>query len=42
MTGKTLSKRERNRKIKQIYRDMEAQKRELGLRAPVLKKGPVF
>jgi len=37
-----LSKRERDRKIKQIYRDMEAKKRELGLRAPTLKKGPVF
>ncbi len=37
-----LSKRERNRKIKQIYRDMEAKKRALGLRAPTLKKGPVF
>ena len=31
-----------NRKIKQIYRDMEAKKRALGLRAPTLKKGPVF
>ena len=28
-----LSKRERDRKIKQIYRDMEAKKRALGLRA---------
>ena len=37
-----LSKRERDRKIKQIYREMEAKKRELGLRAPALKKGPVF
>ena len=37
-----LSRRERNRKIKQIYREMEDRKRELGLRAPVLKKGPVF
>lgn len=42
MTDKPLSKRERNRKIKQIYRDFEAQKRTLGLRAPVLKKGPMF
>ena len=39
---KPLSKQERKRKIKQIYRDMEAQKRALGLRAPALKKGPVF
>ena len=37
-----LTRRERDRKIKQIYREMEAKKRELGLRAPVLKKGPVF
>ena len=37
-----LSKRERDRKIKQIYREMEAKKRALGLRAPTLKKGPVF
>ncbi len=37
-----LSKRERERKIKQIYREMEAKKRELGLRAPVFRKGPVF
>ena len=39
---KPLSKRERDRKIKQIYREMEAKKRALGLRAPTLKKGPVF
>ena len=39
---KPLSKQARARKIKQIYRDMEAQKRALGLRAPALKKGPVF
>ena len=38
----SLSKRERDRTIKQIYRDMEAKKRALGLRAPTLKKGPVF
>ena len=37
-----LSKQERARKIKQIYRDMEAQKRELGLKAPVIQRGPVF
>ena len=37
-----LSKRERSRKIKQIYRDMEAKKRTLGLRAPTLRKGPMF
>ena len=39
---KPLSKHERARKIKQIYRDMEAQKRELGLKAPAIKRGPVF
>ena len=39
---KPLSKQERKRKIKQIYRDMEAQKREIGLRAPVIRRGPVF
>ena len=37
-----LTKRERTRRIRQIYREMEDRKRELGLRAPVLKKGPVF
>lgn len=37
-----LSRRERQRKIREIYRDMEAKKRELGLRAPVIKRGPVF
>jgi general secretion pathway protein G len=37
-----LSKRERNRKVKAIYRDMEAKKRELGLRAPAIRRGPVF
>ena len=39
---KPLSKQERKRKIKQIYRDMEAQKREIGLRAPVIRRGPIF
>ena len=39
---KPLSKQERKRKIRQIYRDMEAQKRELGLRAPAIRRGPVF
>lgn len=39
---KPLSKQERARKIKQIYRDMEAQKRELGLKAPAIRRGPVF
>ena len=39
---KPLSKQARARKIKQIYRDMEAQKRALGLRAPAIKRGPVF
>ncbi len=37
-----LSKQERDRKIKAIYREMEAKKRELGLRAPMIKPGPVF
>ena len=37
-----LSKRERNRKVKAIYREMEAKKRELGLSAPVIQRGPVF
>lgn len=37
-----LSKQERNRKIKAIYREMETKKRELGLKAPVFKRGPVF
>ena len=39
---KPLSKQERARKIKQIYRDMEAQKRALGLQAPAIRRGPVF
>lgn len=39
---KTLSKRERERKIKQIYREMEAKKRELGLKAPAIRRGPIF
>ena len=37
-----LSKQERSRKIKAIYREMEAKKRELGLKAPVVPRGPVF
>ena len=37
-----LSKEERNRKIKAIYREMEAKKRELGLKAPAIRRGPVF
>ena len=37
-----LSKQERARRIKRIYRDMEAQKRELGLKAPAIRRGPVF
>ena len=39
---KPLSKQERKRKLKQIYRDIEAQKRALGLKAPAIKRGPVF
>ena len=41
-TRRTLSKRERDRKIKAIYREMEAKKNELGLQAPQIKRGPVF
>ena len=37
-----LSKQERSRKIKAIYREMEAKKRELGLKAPLIRRGPVF
>lgn len=37
-----LTKEERKRKIKAIYREMESKKRELGLQAPVFKRGPVF
>ena len=37
-----LSKKERDRKIKAIYREMEAKKRELGLRAPAIRRGPMF
>lgn len=39
---KPLTKQERTRKIKQIYREMEAQKRALGLKAPAIRRGPVF
>lgn len=37
-----LTKEERKRKIKAIYREMEAKKSELGLQAPKIKRGPVF
>ena len=37
-----LSKEERKRKIKAIYREMESKKMELGLQAPQIKRGPVF
>ena len=37
-----LPKSERDRKIKAIHRELEAKKRELGLKAPVIKRGPVF
>lgn len=40
--GASLSKIERERKIKAIYRDFEAKKRAIGLKAPTLKRGPVF
>ena len=36
------SARERQRRIRQIAREYEAKKRALGLKAPALKKGPVF
>ncbi len=38
----SLTKEERKRKIKAIYREMEAKKSELGLRAPQISRGPVF
>ncbi len=37
-----LSRQERKRKIRQICRDMESKKAQLGLRAPVISRGPVF
>lgn len=37
-----IPKSVRERKIKAIYRDLEAKKRELGFKAPVIKRGPVF
>lgn len=37
-----LTKEERKRKIKAIYREMESKKSELGLQAPQIKRGPVF
>lgn len=37
-----LTKEERKRKIKAIYREMEFKKQELGLQAPQIKRGPVF
>jgi len=37
-----LSKVERQRKIKAIQADIEAKKRELGLKAPSFRRGPVF
>ena len=42
MKKPTASRHERNRRIRQIAREYEAKKRALGLRAPALKKGPVF
>ena len=42
MKTPTASKRERNRRIRQIAREYEAKRRALGLKAPALKKGPVF
>lgn len=37
-----LSKAERQRKIRAIQASIEAKKRELGMRAPSFKRGPVF
>ena len=37
-----LTKEERKRKIKAIYRELESKKQELGLQAPQIKRGPVF
>lgn len=39
---KQLSKAERQRKIKAIQASFEAKKRELGMKAPSMKKGPIF
>ena len=39
---KSTLNREKKRKLKAIYREMEAKKRELGLKAPVIQRGPVF
>ena len=36
------SKRERVRKIKAIRADIDLKRRELGMQAPSMKKGPVF
>lgn len=36
------AKRERARKIKQVCREYEAKKAALGLKAPVIQRGPVF
>lgn len=40
--GEGLSRAERKRRIRQIQRDLEARKLELGLRAPTIRRGPVF
>ena len=37
-----LSKAERQRKIKAIQAEFEAKRRELGMRAPAFRRGPVF
>lgn len=42
MKRPTLSKAERQRKIRAIQAEIEAKKRELGMRAPSFKRGPVF
>ena len=39
---KRLSRQERQRKIKAIQAQIEAKKRELGMRAPSFRRGPVF
>ena len=37
-----LSKAERQRKIKAIQAEFEAKRRELGMRAPAFRRGPVL
>ena len=37
-----MTREERKRRIREIAREYEAKRREMGLKAPVLSKGPVF